>query len=186
VLGPIGSNVVCTFTNTEIPPPQPVTTKTLLSVNGVAATANQAVQAGDVLRYEITVSEAADTDPGSTTLIETVPANTEYTGTGEGWTVNGTSYTQAVGPVAAGQSVEVFFTVTVDNPLPAGAVKITNSVLTTVGTCTSCTVTNPIPPMLAQTGSDSQASLILAGSLMITGSAFLLAAGGYRRRWWRA
>jgi len=54
------------------------------------------VRSGDVLTYTVSTQETGGVASGTTTLTETVPANTSYTGSSEGWAVSGSSYTQSV------------------------------------------------------------------------------------------
>ena len=136
-----GRAVVCTFTNTKGVILS--TSKTLTSVNGVPATANQVVHSGDKLVYTITTTNSGG-QPGSTVLTETVPAGTTYSGANEGWAFpSAGTATQAIN-VAAGGSTPVTFTVTVNSPVPAGQKSITNVVTSSVGSCLTCTVTNPL------------------------------------------
>lgn len=100
---------------------------------------------GDVFLYNIVVRNTGGVS-GTTVLSETVPSNTTYTGSGEGWScgtgaVSGTVCTISI-TIAPG-SVTTPFTVTVINPLPPGTTTVINTVTTSVGTCSACTVTTP-------------------------------------------
>jgi uncharacterized repeat protein (TIGR01451 family) len=122
------------------------TTKSIVSVNGVPATSSTVVKAGDVVVYGI-VTVNGGGSPGSTTLSDPVPANTVYSGSGEGWScaagsVAGTACTQSV-TVAGGATVAKAYTVTVVSPLPAGTTQVANTVASSAGTCSSCTAVNP-------------------------------------------
>src|SRR5262249_31747986 len=131
----------CTATNPTPTPAELTTTKTLASVNGNPETPGQTVLPGDVLTYDITVTNHGGTQ-AAPTLTDRVPAGTTYTGPGaEGWGPScsdtppspaGTPCTQQVTVPAATatgpSSVIVHFTVTVDNPLPSGTTEISNVV----------------------------------------------------------
>ncbi len=135
------ANIICTITNT----PMMNTVKVITSVNGAPATASTFVKGGDTVAYTITTSNPATTS-GSTTLSDTVPTNTVYSGSGEGWSCAsgspaGTQCDQLV-DVAPGSSTSTTYTVTVANPIPAGTTSITNVATSTSGSC-SCTASNP-------------------------------------------
>ena len=115
------------------------TAKVLTSING--DTSGTLVKSGATLVYSISVKETGGTAAGATTLTETLPANTSYIGSGEGWVANGSQYTQAV-TVAAGQTVTRTFTVQAGT-LATSVTAITNTVSTSKGTCPNCTVTTP-------------------------------------------
>ena len=81
------------------------TSKALVSDNGVPADSRTQVAGSDVLVYLITMTNTGGST-GSQTLHDPVPANTNYTGTGEGWSCTlgapaGTHCNQTV-PVPAG------------------------------------------------------------------------------------
>lgn len=126
------------------------TTKLLTSVNGAAPGAS--VKAGDVLLYTVVVTATAGS--ASTTLCETTPANTSYTGTAEGWSAapgtcpTGTTHNQVIA-VNVGTSVSKTYTVTVVNPLPDSVTSIDNSVTVANGACAACTVSKPTVAKLA-------------------------------------
>jgi uncharacterized repeat protein (TIGR01451 family) len=85
---------------------------------------------GDTIGYTIGFANAGDQAATGVVLTETVPAHTTFavaTSTA-GWTCAAGTCTFAVGTVAAGGSGSVVFAVTVDSPLPAGVVEITNTV----------------------------------------------------------
>ena len=127
----------CTSSSTIVKTPASlVTGKALATINGTAPTAGQLVHPGDKLVYRITVANGGGT-AGNTTLTETVPAGTSYSGTAEGWSCTGSSCTQTVN-AAANASPSVNFTVTVNTPGTVSA--INNSVASSTGTCTNCTV----------------------------------------------
>ena len=129
-------------------------TKTLYSVNGsTSAVSGYQAKSGDVLVYRIAVTETSNAASGVTTLTETVPGNTTYTGTSEGWILSGSNYTQSV-TVAANGTEYKYFTVTVST-LTNGVTSISNTVSSSAGTCASCTVTSPTVPRLAITKSGS-------------------------------
>jgi uncharacterized repeat protein (TIGR01451 family) len=145
-------NVQCVITNTPIAPAVLDAVKTIATVNGVAATTSTQVKAGDVIVYNIAVTNTGGLS-GTTVLSDVVPANTTYTGAAaQGWSCTapaaaGASCTQTV-TVAAGATLTKQYTVTVNTPVPAGVTQIANVVTTSVGTCSSCTVTNPTVPSL--------------------------------------
>jgi uncharacterized repeat protein (TIGR01451 family) len=121
--------------------------KTLASVNGTPAGPVTTVGPNDVLVYQIAATNSGGS-PGSTTLTETVPVNTTFTGAlSEGWTCtpnqNADSTCTHDVTVAGGATVPVLFTVTVAASLPAGTTIIGNTVTSSKGTCSSCTLTNP-------------------------------------------
>ena len=126
------------------------TTKVLTSVNGAAPGAS--VKAGDVLVYTITTTTAITT--ASTSLCETTPTNTSYTGSAEGWTATqgacpvGTTHNQVV-TVNVGIPVSKTYTVTAATPIAANATSISNTVAVTNGTCATCTVSIPTGVTLA-------------------------------------
>jgi uncharacterized repeat protein (TIGR01451 family) len=122
------------------------TSKVVTSVNGIPATAATLAHAGDVMVYTITVANTGG-DVGTTLLTDVVPANTTYTGVGEGWSCPanspaGTGCTQSV-TVNAGGSVSKTYTLTVNVPIALNTTTIGNLVTSSVGTCTTCNPTNP-------------------------------------------
>ncbi|MFM9426038.1 putative repeat protein (TIGR01451 family) [Variovorax sp. GrIS 2.14] len=153
--GDSGKAIVCTYTNT---PKLAVlnTTKVLQGINGALAAAGATVKAGDILDYQISVSNTGGSS-GTTTLTDTVPANTTFSNAAPslGWSCangapSGTACTQTVS-VAAGATTLLGYRVTVLNPLPVGTTSIANSVTTSAGTCSSCTVSNPTASVLDTT-----------------------------------
>jgi uncharacterized repeat protein (TIGR01451 family) len=126
------------------------TTKVLSSVNGAAPGAS--VKAGDVLIYTVTTTTANAS--ASTSLCESTPANTSYTGSAEGWSAAqgtcavGTTHNQVI-TVNVGTPVSKTYTVTVANPVPDSVTTIDNTVAVTNGTCTTCTVSKPTGAKLA-------------------------------------
>ncbi|MFM2301991.1 MAG: hypothetical protein RLZZ84_1727 [Pseudomonadota bacterium] len=141
----------CSSVNTTFYTAALATTKTLYSVTrsgtALGSLSGYQVRSGDVQTYRITTVESSGAASGSTsvTLTETLPANTTYTGTGEGWTGSG-PYTQAVS-ISAGQTVTKDFTVTVGT-LTDGVTAISNTVAVSAGTCSSCTVSTATVPRL--------------------------------------
>ena len=122
------------------------TTKSLTKVNGATPPTNYLVSSGDVLEYTVSVANTGG-QSGTTTLTETVPTNTSYSGSSEGWAVASGNYTQDV-TVAAGATVTKTFTVTVGT-LGDGVLSIANTVASSSGSCSSCTVTNATDPRLS-------------------------------------
>jgi uncharacterized repeat protein (TIGR01451 family) len=119
------------------------------------------VRSGDVLTYTVSVTETSNNAAAATTLTETVPANTSYSLTTEGWTAGSGIYTQDV-TVSAGATVSKTFTVTVGT-LSDGVTAITNTVSSSAGTCTACTVSTPVAPQLV-TLSQSEEKTIKKGA----------------------
>ena len=100
-----------------------------------AHTTATAVKAGDVIVYAISVTNVGGTQ-GTTTLSDTVPANTTYTGSGQGWSCAtgspaNSACTQPV-TVAPGATVTKNYTITVVTPLPAGTQTVSNLVTSLV------------------------------------------------------
>ena len=117
------------------------TTKSLTKVNGATPPTNYLVSSGDVLEYTVSVANTGG-QSGTTTLTETVPDNTSYSGSSEGWTVASGNYTQDV-TVAAGATGTATFTVTVGT-LGDGVLSIANTVASSSGSCSSCSVTTVV------------------------------------------
>lgn len=122
------------------------TVKTISTVNGAPATSATVIRPGDVIVYNI-VTTNSGTASGATTLSDTVPVDTTYTGIGEGWSCptgspSGTACTQSV-TVGAGASVTKSYTVTVASPLPANTSTVSNLVTSSTGTCSACNPSNP-------------------------------------------
>ena len=178
------SSGTCTPSCNPTNPTGPVldTVKTISTVNGAPATSGlqgTLVKAGDVIVYTITVTNVGGAS-GSTTLTDVVPANTTYTGTGQGWSCTnpssaGTPCTQGV-TVAAGGTVAKSYTLTVNTPVPAGITTIGNAVTTSTGTCSTCSTTNPLVPILATTkvitsvngvGNVDQNTVVKAGDVIV-------------------
>jgi uncharacterized repeat protein (TIGR01451 family) len=125
------------------------------------------VKPGDVLTYSIAAQSISGVYTG-VVLTETLPANSTYTGTSEGWNVTGGVYTQSI-DVAANTTVTKTFTVTVGT-LAAGQMSVNNTVTAqnpsgssnpSAPNCTSCSVSNPTPPLLNIT--KAGATNLLAG-----------------------
>ena len=121
----------------------------------VFASPSSVVRPGDQLTYRISVAETSGT-AATTTLTDIVPANTKYTGlSGEAWTncavgsnaAPGISCTQTV-TALANRTKDVYFTVTVDSNMPLTTLTIGNVVASSTGTCGSCSVSNPTPPVI--------------------------------------
>ncbi len=158
VQGPVALNVSKTLTNVL-----------RNSSNITTGLASIQVQNGDVLTYSI-AAQAISGNYNGVILTETLPANTSYTGgSSQGWTVGaGGVYTQSVN-VLANTTETKTFTVTVGN-LAAGQMSVNNTVTAqnpsgstnpSVPNCSSCSVSNPTPPLLriSKTG----ATNLLAG-----------------------
>jgi len=126
------------------------TTKVLSAINGTAPAAGQQVNAGDLLTYTITSTNAGQT-AGATTLTETVPASTTYTGPdGAAWTgcapgVASSTQCTTIQNVPANGSTSTTFTVSANRPLANGVQAITNVVTSSADpACSACTVTAPV------------------------------------------
>lgn len=143
-----GAKIACVITN-AVGPAILDTVKTLTHVDGQPITADEQVTEGQVLRYTITTTNTG-VRSGTTTLVETVPSGTTYTGSGEGWVCDPASGAalaecgQAI-TVVRGTPLVKTFTVTVDAPLDANVSAISNTVVSTDGACSACTVTTPVP-----------------------------------------
>ncbi|PWD50969.1 hypothetical protein C8046_10205 [Serinibacter arcticus] len=153
----VNTAIECTVYNRQVPPPAALaTTKTITQVNGATATSATSITPGDVLRYSVAVTNTGGV-AGTTVLTETVPTGTRYTGTGEGWVcatpaVANSTCTRSVS-VNPAATVTSTFTVTADAPLPATLTQIRNVVTSSIGTCSTCEVTNPVtPPASLATG----------------------------------
>ncbi|PHV09561.1 DUF11 domain-containing protein, partial [Chitinimonas sp. BJB300] len=144
---------LCAKTTGAVPGGNPDVTKVLSQVNGAAVPAGYLAKAGDVLTYTINVQETSGAGPATTVVTETTPAGTTYSGSGEGWSAScaaaGTTCNQTVTVTASSLQVKTF-TVTVRSPLPNGVTQLVNTVASSTGTCSSCTVTTPLStPKLA-------------------------------------
>ncbi|MFT4215164.1 MAG: hypothetical protein QM622_10370, partial [Microbacterium sp.] len=138
-----GLAITCIFTNSASVLD---TTKTVSTVNGVAATSDTILRPGDVVVYKVVTTNTGGAS-GTTTLTETVPTDTTYTGSGEGWTCAATtagSDCTLSATVAAGSSVTSSFTVTVGSSVSSSTTTIANTVASSAGTCSSCTASNAI------------------------------------------
>lgn len=123
--------------------------KTLQAINGVAASAGAAVKGGDILDYLVTVTNTGGAN-GGTQLQETVPAGTSFSAAAPstGWScADGapalTACNQVVVAVAGGGTATANFRVVV-NANTTGMTQIANTVASTVGTCTGCSVAAPL------------------------------------------
>ncbi|MFM2301992.1 MAG: hypothetical protein RLZZ84_1728, partial [Pseudomonadota bacterium] len=114
--------------------------KDLIKVNNVTHVSGAKINPGVKLLYAITLQESGGVASATTTLTETAPAHTSYTGTLEGWQGSG-PFTQSV-LVPAGQTVTKYFTVTADS-FDTSVVEIANTVTTSYGTCSPCLVKDP-------------------------------------------
>ena len=171
-------SITCTYTNTPVAAPPAIlnTTKVLQGINGVAATPGASVKAGDILDYQISVTNTGGSS-GTTTLTDNVPANTVFSSAAPslGWScangaASGTACTQTV-TVAAGATTLLGYRITVFNPLPVGTASIANSVTTSTGICSSCSVSNPTVAVL-----DTSKALVKVNGAVTTGTATV--AGG--------
>lgn len=122
------------------------TSVTLFTVNGKGASSSTVIHAGDVLVYQVAVTNAGGA-PGAITLTETVPANTTYAAAQTVWTgcaqgaKAGTTCTQTA-TLVAGQKGTTTFTVAVLDPLPSGVTSIANTVRASTGACPACSTSN--------------------------------------------
>jgi uncharacterized repeat protein (TIGR01451 family)/fimbrial isopeptide formation D2 family protein len=85
---------------------------------------------GDTLTYTIFVTNTGTYTATGVIITETLSLNTSFVGGSVAWVAQGGGvYTYALpSPLGIGQSASVTFVVTVDNPLPAGANTVTNTV----------------------------------------------------------
>ena len=140
----------CTPAANPIAPASITTIKKLSFINAVAATAGALVKAGDTLTYDLTSTNTSGT-AGSTTLTESVPPNTLYSLTTEGWSATcvavGSTCTQSVN-VPGNSSVSKTFTVKINASLPVTATSIANVVTSSAdATCAACApAANPLAP----------------------------------------
>jgi uncharacterized repeat protein (TIGR01451 family) len=159
------ADVVCTIDNAVVP--VLATTKSIATVNGVAASAATVIRPGDVVVYAVAVHNVGGV-PGTTTLTETVPADTTYTGVAQGWSTGcaaaGSTCTRAV-TVVPGAMVTTQFTVTV-GAIPSGTQTISNVVTTSTGSCPSCAVANPTPARLALVKAANPTIVTAAGQVV--------------------
>jgi uncharacterized repeat protein (TIGR01451 family) len=126
------------------------TAKALTAINGAPPAAGQQVNAGDVLTYTITSTNAGQA-AGATTLTETVPTSTTYAGPDasawSGCAPGAASPAQCttVQNVPANGSTSTTFTISADRPLASGVHSITNVVASSADpACAACTVTVPV------------------------------------------
>jgi uncharacterized repeat protein (TIGR01451 family) len=90
------------------------------------------VVSGQVVRYELRFENVGNREATGVTLFDTVPANSTFLASGDGWSCAngdpaGTSCELSLGSLSAGSSGSVNFEVLVDDPLPPGVVEITNT-----------------------------------------------------------
>ncbi|MEK7817368.1 MAG: hypothetical protein AAB281_03855, partial [Actinomycetota bacterium] len=84
------------------------------------------VSPGDDLTYTITVSNSGNQEDTGIAVTETMPDNT-HGFTGAGWVLMGSGdYQWTIASLAGGASAQAYFTVTIDDPLPAGVESIEN------------------------------------------------------------
>ena len=124
---------------------------------------------------------------GSTTLSDTVPSHTTYVGDGQGWSCArhssaGTSCTQTVS-VASDAKVVLRYTVLIGSSSGAAFSSVTNSVSTSAGVCSACSVTNAVSQegALANTGVNTAGETALGVGLLGFGGLLSLAARRRRR-----
>lgn len=89
---------------------------------------------GDEVTYTISYANVGDQDATGVVLVETVPENTTFVDDGPGgWEcveiLGVTTCGYPIGDLAAGDSGEVDFTVSVDDPFPAGVTEVDNVVV---------------------------------------------------------
>lgn len=140
-------------------PADPATSKKLSLVNG-APYQGQRLRNGDVLVYDITVTNSGGV-AATTDLTETVPNGATYTGVGEGWstspgcTTEGSTCEQTNITVAPGGTVTKQFTLTISPPVLTPT--FINTVTSSVGDCNACTVSSPgVFADMVATGAASQ------------------------------
>ncbi|HEY4529724.1 MAG TPA: isopeptide-forming domain-containing fimbrial protein, partial [Luteimonas sp.] len=129
--------------------------KTLATVNGAPFTAGTTLQPGDVLGYDIRLSNTgnavATLYPGD--IVETLPEHTTIVATGNDFTCTGSDCpnTGAVN-VPAGDEALLRFVVEVVDPLPSSVTAIANAVSVSDIDCDAagndCTESTPIGPVV--------------------------------------
>jgi uncharacterized repeat protein (TIGR01451 family) len=85
---------------------------------------------GGLITYTLAYSNSGELSAAGVVITETLPANTTFNAAGSpGWQqVNATNqYTYTVGSLSPKASQNIAFTVSVNNPLPAGVTTITNT-----------------------------------------------------------
>ena len=178
-----GSCAACSVSNRTVA--NLVTTKEIFRV-GTGLVGNSVdLRSGDRVVYRVTVTNTGGST-GRTTLADTVPANTSYVGQAQGWSCprhssSGTSCTQTVS-VGSGSKLVLRYTVLIGSSTGAAFSSVTNSVTTSAGSCSSCTVTTSVSQegALANTGIDTPAQSAVGVGLL--GAGALLTLAGRRRR----
>jgi uncharacterized repeat protein (TIGR01451 family)/LPXTG-motif cell wall-anchored protein len=162
-----------------------VTTKTIFRVGTSLASSSVVLRSGDRVVYHVTVTNTGGSS-GTTTLADTVPSNTTYVGRNQGWSCAlhspaGTSCTRNVSLKSNGKVV-LRYTVLVGSSSGAAFSSVTNSVSTSNGACSGCTVTNSVAQegTLANTGVDTAGQSAIGVGLL--GFGVLLTLVGRRRR----
>jgi uncharacterized repeat protein (TIGR01451 family) len=162
-----------------------VTTKTIFRVGTSLASSSVVLRSGDRVVYHITVTNTGGST-GTTTLADTVPSHTSYVGQNQGWSCAlhspaGTSCTRNVSLKSNGKVV-LRYTVLVGSSSGSAFSSVTNSVSTSNGTCSGCTVTNAVAQegTLANTGVDTVGQSAIGVGLL--GFGVLLTLVGRRRR----
>ena len=162
-----------------------VTTKEIFRVGTGLVSSSVDLRSGDRVVYHVTVTNTGGSS-GRTTLSDTVPSHTSYVGQGQGWSCPrhssaGTSCTQTVS-VGSGSKVVLRYTVLIGSSSGAAFSSVTNSVTTSAGSCSGCTVTNQVSQegALANTGIDTSAQSAVGVGLLGVGA--LLTLAGRRRR----
>lgn len=183
VTSSVGSCSSCSVSNRTVA--YLVTTKDIFRVGTGLVSSSVSLRSGDRVVYHITVSNTGGS-PGSTTLTDTVPSHTTYVGEGQGWSCArgssaGTSCTQKVS-VHSDAKVVLRYTVLIGSSSGAAFSSVTNSVATSNGVCTGCTVTNSVSQegTLANTGVDTAGQSAIGVGLL--GFGVLVTLAGRRRR----
>ena len=91
-----------------------------------------AVQAGNVLTYVITINNTGNQEAVNVEITDTLPANVTYLGASNGGALNsGGQVLWSVASLPAGQSLTLQVVVRVNTPLPVGAAQLVNTVRVT-------------------------------------------------------
>ena len=184
-----GACSACTATNPTVA--HLSTVKTIYRVAGTVVGSSVTLRSGDLVVYHVTVTNTGGST-GSTTLSDTVPANTSYVGKTQGWScprhsAAGTACIEKA-TVAAGAALEVHYTLLIGSSSGAAFSSITNTVTSSVGSCAVCTVTTPAAQesttgtgsTLPNTGVNATDQGVIGVGLLAAG--LVLSFAGRRRR----
>ncbi|MGY0652325.1 beta strand repeat-containing protein, partial [Luteimonas sp. A537] len=163
--GQPGDNIDCEITNRPAQFDLTVA-KTVSQINGQPAASGVAVSPGDVVTYQIEVTNISNTETAIVpvgAVVEGIPANTEVVAAGNDFTcyLNSCSNTAEL-TINPGSSVILDFVVRVDDPLADGVTEIVNQVAVDGVDCAaagnSCSEILPIAPSVTVAKSADPAS----------------------------